>query len=91
MLGRPSLELTSNLRLAPSLHVYPLLHPSPPLFLSMWLDLVENSRCQRKEMAHRWIKRENSSLLCFSFLPLLSGLVMVMTVWWVLHLYFSFL
>lgn len=46
--GRPSPVLTSNLRLAPSLHLHPLLHPSPPLFLSTWLALVENSRCQKR-------------------------------------------
>lgn len=45
--GRPSPELTSNLRLVPSLHVHPLLHPSPPLFLSTWLSLVENFRWRR--------------------------------------------
>ncbi|KYM91231.1 hypothetical protein ALC53_01643 [Atta colombica] len=58
MLGRPSPELTSNLRLTPSLHVHPLPHPSPPLFLSMWLDLVENFRTYRfriQEEVNRWL------------------------------------
>ncbi|KYN11255.1 hypothetical protein ALC57_16612 [Trachymyrmex cornetzi] len=66
MLGRPSPELTSNLRLTPSLHVHPLLHPSPPLFLSMWLDLVENFRCQREERIHRFRIQEEVNRWLFN-------------------------
>lgn len=62
----------SNLRLAPSLHVlliaFCTLHHPPSL--NAQLALVENSRCQREEVAHRQTKRENSSLICPPFLPI---------------------